>query len=150
MKLKILPPLQALITVFLMWGLAQLAPFAHIFIPGKMIIVLFFLITGSLIDLSAIYVFIKAKTTVNPMKPNTTSTLVSNGIFRYSRNPMYLGMLLLLTAWAIWLGNIFNIVLLILFMLYITFFQIKPEEDALSKLFGDQFSQYCATTRRWL
>ena len=150
MKLKIPPPLQALIIATLMWGLDQLIPAAHIAIPGKMALIILLVVTGSLIDLSAIFVFVKAKTTVNPLKPDTASALVNTGIFKISRNPMYLGLLLLLTAWAIWLGNICNIGLLILFPLYITYFQIKPEEEALTELFGDDFKNYCLTTRRWI
>ncbi len=150
MKLKIPPPLQALVIAFLMWGLDQLLPSANISIPGKMYFILVLVITGALIDLSAIYAFIRAKTTVNPLKPDTASALVNTGIFKLSRNPMYLGMLLLLTAWTIWLGNIMNIALLILFPLYITRFQIKPEEEALTGLFGEEFTQYCLNTRRWI
>ena len=150
MKLKIPPPLQALIIASLMWGLDQLMPVAKIIIPGKLVFIILLVILGSLIDLSAIYAFVKVNTTVNPLKPDSASTLVISGIFKFSRNPMYLGMLLLLTAWAIWLGNFFNVALLVLFPLYITFFQIKPEEKALTELFSDSYIQYCAETRRWI
>jgi protein-S-isoprenylcysteine O-methyltransferase Ste14 len=91
-----------------------------------------------------------AKTTVNPLHPERATRLITTGVFAYSRNPIYLADLLLLTAWALWLGNLENIVLPGLFVWYIGRFQIAPEEKALTRLFGAEFEAYCARVRRWV
>jgi protein-S-isoprenylcysteine O-methyltransferase Ste14 len=91
-----------------------------------------------------------AKTTVNPLHPERATHLITTGVFAYSRNPIYLADLQLLTAWALWLGNLENIVLLALFVWTINRFQIAPEETALTKLFGAEFEGYCARVRRWV
>ena len=91
-----------------------------------------------------------AKTTVNPLVPHEASALVTSGIYRYSRNPMYVGFALVLLAWAIYLGNYLLLLLLAIFIWHITMVQIIPEEKALIKKFGQQFTDYMQHTRRWL
>lgn len=108
------------------------------------------LIVGLLLMFVAVASFIAAKTTVNPLRPSRTSSLVTTGIFRISRNPMYLGDLLVLAALAVWLGNVVNVVLLVFFIWYINRFQIIPEERALTNLFGESYVAYCSRVRRWL
>jgi protein-S-isoprenylcysteine O-methyltransferase Ste14 len=87
---------------------------------------------------------------MNPTKPSATSSLVTNGVFRFTRNPMYLSLLLYLVAWAVYLANWLALLLVPVFMLYITRFQIKPEERALSAQFGPEYASYKARVRRWL
>ena len=93
--------------------------------------------------------FARHRTTVNPLNPASASNLVSGGIFGYSRNPMYLAMLLILAslglAWGSWLAVLW----LLLAMLYLQCFQIYPEERALQALFGDSYVNYCQRVRRW-
>lgn len=108
------------------------------------------LIVGLLLMFVAVASFIAAKTTVNPLRPSRASSLVTTGIFRISRNPMYLGDLLVLAALAVWLGNVVNVVLLVFFIWYINRFQIIPEERALTNLFGESYVAYCSRVRRWL
>ena len=108
------------------------------------------LIAGLLLTFVAIASLIAAKTTVNPLRPSRASSLVTTGIFGISRNPIYLGDLLVLAALAVWLGNVFNVVLLFLFVWTINRFQIIPEERALANLFGESYVAYCARIRRWL
>lgn len=105
---------------------------------------------SAVIALAAAATMWQARTTVNPLDPMRASRLVTGGVFRFSRNPMYLGLLLLLIAYAVrlddllvWLGPLF-------FMAYVTRFQIAPEERALSLKFGDAYLQYKARTRRWI
>lgn len=100
--------------------------------------------------LPAVLEFYKHKTTVNPLKPQAASALVIKGVYKYSRNPMYLGMACLLAAWCVWLGNPINIVCLIGFIFYMNRFQILPEEKALEELFGEDFNQYKSQVRRWI
>jgi protein-S-isoprenylcysteine O-methyltransferase Ste14 len=94
--------------------------------------------------------FRRAKTTVNPLKPETSAALVSTGVYSHTRNPMYLGMVLALFAWAVYLSSIWSLVGPAFFVLYITRFQIIPEERALDRLFGAPFAAYKTRVRRWL
>ncbi len=99
---------------------------------------------------SGIALFRKAETTVNPTTPEAASDLVTSGIYNYTRNPMYVGFLLLLIAWGIWLSNVYALVLPAGFILYMNRFQIGPEEEALQALFGDRYADYKSRVRRWL
>lgn len=108
------------------------------------------LAAGLLVMFAALSFFIAARTTVNPLRPSRASTLVMTGMFRISRNPMYLGDVLVLAALAVWLGNAINIALLFVFVWYINRFQIFPEERALTELFGASYVAYCSQVRRWL
>lgn len=94
--------------------------------------------------------FRKARTTVNPLKPETASALVSSGVYRYTRNPMYLGFAIVLIAWSIFLAWPPALLGVLGFVMYMNIFQIGPEERALASLFGREFTQYCSQVRRWL
>ena len=111
---------------------------------------LFFLILGLIVFISAVRSFRKQKTTVNPLKPKQASSLVTSGIFRFSRNPMYLGMLIILLSISFKFNLLGGIIISLLFFIFITKFQIYPEEEAMNELFGDKFAQYSNTTRRWI
>ena len=111
---------------------------------------LFLLILGLIVFISAVRSFRKQKTTVNPLKPKQASSLVTSGIFRFSRNPMYLGMLIILFSISFKFNFIGGIIISLLFFIFITKFQIVPEEEAMHELFGDKFTQYSNTTRRWI
>lgn len=102
------------------------------------------------INLTAIFSFIKNKTTINPVKPQTTTSLVTTGVFAFSRNPMYLGLLLFLIGFALQVNVVGGIPLLVLFGLYIDRFQIIPEERALAGKFGQEFREYAENVRRWV
>ncbi|WP_052141055.1 methyltransferase family protein [Pseudoalteromonas piratica] len=105
---------------------------------------------GVAIALAGVISFRKASTTVNPLKPETASSLVTSGIFQYTRNPMYLGMAVAILGFAILLGSWVSLLGVVAFMLFIDRFQIKPEEAALTECFGGQFTQYKTNVRRWL
>ena len=111
---------------------------------------LFLLILGLIIFISAVRSFREQKTTVNPLKPKQASSLVTSGIFRFSRNPMYLGMLIILLSISFKFNLLGGIIISLLFFIFITKFQICPEEEAMNELFGDKFTQYSNTTRRWI
>ncbi len=98
----------------------------------------------------AIISFIKTKTTINPRSPQNLHQLVPTGLYRFSRNPMYLGLFCLLLGSVICLGNPLNIFLLLIFLVVITLFQIRPEEKILNKKFGDTYQHYCRQVRSWL
>jgi protein-S-isoprenylcysteine O-methyltransferase Ste14 len=91
-----------------------------------------------------------AKTTINPLDPSRASKLVTSGIFRVTRNPMYLSLLLLLIAYTIRLGAWVEGIGPILFAAYVTRFQIIPEERILTEKFGEPYVAYKSRTRRWI
>ncbi len=94
--------------------------------------------------------FIKSKTTVNPMRPEDSSALVVKGIYRISRNPMYLGFVVILLAWGVFLGSALAFLMLPIFVWYIRTFQILPEEKALEDNFGENYKVYKSKVRRWI
>ena len=102
-----------------------------------------------LVEGIALLQFARHKTTVDPTNPQSASHLVTTGIYRFTRNPMYLGLLLLLLAFGVHLGNAFNTLIAAGFVAYMNRFQIVPEERHLSELFGSQFKQFYLQTRRW-
>ena len=105
---------------------------------------------GILIDLAGLFQFLRARTTINPLKPDNASALVIGGIYRWTRNPMYLGMATLLLAWGLWLANAGALAVILLFVAYLNRFQIAPEERALEARFGNEFAAYRARVRRWV
>ncbi|KFZ31001.1 protein-S-isoprenylcysteine methyltransferase [Pseudidiomarina salinarum] len=108
-----------------------------------------FVVAGVLIAAAGVWQFRRAATTVNPMDPNLSSSLVQNGIYRFSRNPMYLGFLMMLIGWALWLGSLPALIWLPVFVIYMNRFQIVPEERMLLAKFGDSYCEYCRRVRRW-
>jgi protein-S-isoprenylcysteine O-methyltransferase Ste14 len=150
MKNRIPPPVLLLITGTIMWFVAH-STFAHTMsVPYASVIAVVLAGIGVTIDVLALLEFRSVQTTVNPLKPENATSLVRNGIFNRSRNPMYLGLLFILTGWAVWLGSPGNIAVLILFVPLITALQIKPEEAALTTLFGQEYVDYCQQVRRWV
>ena len=117
---------------------------------ARPIVIMLLLGIGCFLGLLAVLTFRVAKTTVNPKQPQAAKALVTSGVFRLTRNPMYLGLLLLLMAWAVWLSNIFVWPLLVFFHWQMTHQQIKFEENALLDLFGDEYRSYMHRVRRWL
>lgn len=105
---------------------------------------------GSFVLLLSVRSFVREKTTVNPLLPGQVNTLVTTGLYRYSRNPMYFGMALLLAGFALLLQNLAALISPILFMLSVSYLQIIPEERVLKAKFGQSFIAYCQATRRWL
>ena len=109
-----------------------------------------FLLLGIITLITAVLSFKRQSTTVNPLQPEKASSLVISGIFKYSRNPMYLGMLLILISMTIKFNFVGGILIIFAFIAFITKFQIIPEEIVLERLFGDEFTRYKKKTRRWI
>jgi len=150
LELKVPPPAVALLLGVLMWlSSSPLSPVEVPFGPrvaGALVLASLGLVVG----VSGMVSFWRAKTTMNPTKPAATSSLVMTGPFRFTRNPMYLSLFLYLLAWAVYLSNWLALLFLPVFVLYINQFQIKPEERALSSLFGPEYAAYKGRVRRWL
>lgn len=147
---RIPPPVVAVLVVAAMWGLAQLLPRVAIASDVRNPIALGVALAGLVLSSAASMQFRRARTTVNPLRPENASALVTGGVFRFSRNPMYVGLLLGLLGWAIYLGSPVSLAGLVVFILYINRFQIEPEERAMTQRFGAEFEAYRARVRRWL
>lgn len=117
---------------------------------GRLLAGLGLALVGAVVALAGVIAFHRAKTSVNPLSPAAVSSLVTGGIYQVSRNPMYLGFLLVLTGWALWLGNWAALAGLPVFVLYMNRYQIVPEERWLAGAFGEAFTAYCRSVRRWL
>jgi len=150
LELKIPPPLVMLIFALLMRLSAKQLPALDYTLSGYQLIAGGFILMAVLLDVTALLTFRSWETTINPLNPKRASTLVTQGVFQFSRNPMYLGLAFILTAWSIWLSNGISVIFIPLFILYLNRFQISPEEKALTELFGNDYKEYCTRVRRWL
>lgn len=149
LELKIPPALVFLIFGALMFLLDRTLPVGEFDFFGREVLLKICIGLALLVEGIALLQFARHKTTVDPTKPQSASHLVTTGIYRFTRNPMYLGMLLLLLALGLHLGNAFNTLVAAGFVAYMNRFQIQPEERQLSQLFGNEFKQFCLQTRRW-
>lgn len=151
LELKIPPLLLVLLFALAMWLLAPLSePLSAPLALYTNVLAFCLAVTGIAVALAGVLAFRRAKTTVDPRIPQQSSSLVIVGIYRYSRNPMYLGFLLLLAAFACYLQSVVALAMLPLFVLYLNQFQIKPEERFLGQKFGQDFQVYMKQVRRWM
>lgn len=150
MDTRIPPPVVALVLAACAWGLDSLMPELRRAFPWQTEVASVLLVVGLAGMLSGVLAFRIAKTTVDPLHPERAAQLVVSGIYRRTRNPMYLGMLLLLAAWAVYLGQPLALITLPFWVWFIGRFQIRPEEAALRRLFGSSYVAYCSTVRRWI
>ena len=150
LELRIPPPLVGLTVAIGMWLAAPIMTPLDVPFAVRVISALAWLVIGIAIALAGVVSFRRAKTTVNPLKPESSSSLVSTGIYRHTRNPMYVGMAITLVGWAAYLASLPALLGVLFFVLYITQFQIKPEERVLASLFGAEYADYMSRVRRWL
>jgi len=150
LELKVPPPAVALLFGVLMRLASSLVAPVDVAFSPRVAVALVLVSLGLVVGVSGMVSFQRAKTTMNPTKPAATSSLVTTGPFRFTRNPMYLSLLLYLLAWAVYLSNLLALLFLPVFVLYINQFQIKPEERMLSSLFGSEYVAYKERVRRWL
>ena len=152
LELKIPPPLVAAAVAGSMYGAAALWPGTVLALPSalRVGVVLALAVAGACLDLAGLVSFRKARTTVNPLTPQRSSAVVTTGIYRFTRNPMYLGLALMLLGWAVYLVSPWGLLGPLVFAAYITRFQIVPEERALQSRFGAAYTAYRAKVRRWL
>jgi protein-S-isoprenylcysteine O-methyltransferase Ste14 len=150
LELKVPPLLVWLIVAVAMLGVAYIAPRLSFNLPGSSAIAAALVALGGALAVAGVFAFRGRGTTVNPLTPSESSFVVTNGVYRVSRNPMYLGFLVALAGWAVYLSNAGAVMLLPAFVAYLTQYQIKPEERALLSKFGSEFAQYMSRVRRWL
>ena len=147
LKTKIPPPLITLICISIIYFFEKEFIFFedwNIYISG------FFLLWGLIIIAFAVFKFAKTKTTVDPTKPSKTSSLVISGIYRITRNPMYLGMLFLIISFTFYKLSLAGAIVIPSFIFYINKYQIEPEEYEMRKKFGENFEDYCKKVDRWI
>ena len=146
--IKIPPPILVMILVISNYFSSKTIDL--ILLPNQDLISIIILLIGALILINPIFKFIKSKTTIDPIKFKKVNKLIISGIYKYSRNPMYLGLLMIVISTSIFYLNIFSITTPFLFYFWINRFQIKREEIFLTEKFGKEYSLYKAKTRRWL
>jgi protein-S-isoprenylcysteine O-methyltransferase Ste14 len=150
MELKVPPLIVALIFGAAMWALSAAAPSLTLDFPGRVPIAAVSILAGMASAAAGVIEFRRARTTVDPRYPESSTSIVSSGIYRVTRNPMYLGFLLWLIALAIYLANPLALAGPIAFVGYMNRFQIRPEERALASRFGSSYVSYLARVRRWI
>ena len=150
LELKIPPLVLLLLFGFVMWLLSRAAPGFAFAIHGASLIALLSACTGLAIGLAGVLAFRSARTTVDPRFPDKAVAIVTEGIYRRTRNPMYLGLLCVLLGWAVFLGNLLSLACLPAFVIYMNRFQIGPEERAMDSNFGGAYRAYKDTVRRWI
>ncbi len=150
LEARVPPPWVAVAVMGLMWVAAAATPFWQVSFDVHLPAALSVALVGLLIGLAGSLAFARARTSADPTHPRVASRLVVTGIYRFTRNPMYLGDQLLVLAWGVYLAHPLALALTPLFALYISLFQIPPEERALAARFGAEYTAYKARVRRWL
>lgn len=150
LELKLSPVMTTILLAAVMLFVAGNTPELSMEPALRWTALLVFLGAGAAVSGAGVWSFRKARTTVNPWRPHGTSALVVSGIYGLTRNPMYLGLLLGLLGWGLFLANLFALALAWAFVPYMNRFQIRPEERALEQTYGHAFRDYCSRVRRWL
>ncbi len=150
LELRIPPAAIAIAAAVLMWIAARALPYLTFPIPARGTLAPAFVLAGLLTAAAGVFEFHRARTTVNPLKPDAASALVVNGVYRRTRNPMYLGFTFILLGLAIALSNLAAALGVPAYVAYMNRFQILPEERALGGMFGAEFEAYARRSRRWL
>ena len=150
LALKVPPVAQVIITAAAMYGVSKMVPALTFSLNGSTALAVGLGVMGMSLGVMGVTQFRKAQTTPNPQALEKVSSLVTSGIYRYSRNPMYLGLVLILLGWAFYLSHFLSFVLLPVFILYMKRFQIQPEEQMMARKFGKTYQAYLNKVRRWI
>lgn len=147
---RVPPPIVAMVVAFAMWEIAWRVPGATVAVPARDTAAMALAVLGLVVEGAGAWRFVRARTSVDPTHPTSVTTLVTGGIYRFTRNPMYLGDLIILLGWGVHLANPLALALSALFVLTMDLVQIPPEERAMEALFGEAYSEYRARVRRWI
>jgi len=150
LELKVPPVLLLALLAAGMYGLARVLPAWTFAVPARAVAGVALAGLGGAVGLAGVVAFRRSRTTVNPHTPGKASSVVTHGVYRWTRNPMYLGLLLALGGWAVFLANAAALAGLPAFVAGMNRFQIEPEERILSAKFGPAYASYLAGVRRWL
>lgn len=149
-ELKVPPVLLFFLVAFLMWVTTIFLPGIEVAPGPRFVLLVIFVSAGGIIAGAGVRAFNKSATTVNPMTPEMSSSLVTSGIYQHTRNPMYVGLLFALIGWGFFLSSPYSLLLCIGFILYMNRFQIRREEAVLDTIFGPDYRTYKTRVRRWL
>jgi len=150
LELKIPPPIVALLFAAAMWGISLTTSSVEAPALVRLVAAIAIALAGVGTAIAGVVAFRHARTTLNPLKPEAASSLVTSGVYRFTRNPMYVGLALVLLAWAVFVSSAWAFLGPLAFILYMNRFQILPEERVLSGMFGAAYSTYQTKVRRWL
>lgn len=150
LELKVPPVVVVLIAAIGIYLTRSIVPMNVLSVEHSKLVFYAIFALGVIIGVTGALTFKLANTTVNPVEIAKASSLVTHGIFKYSRNPMYLAMLFILIGISIRMQNVFSPVFLVMFIAYMNRFQITPEERMLSNLFGQAYTNYVERVRRWI
>lgn len=150
LELRIPPVVILAICMMGMWAAAKHLPGLAVDLPGRRYLAALVFLVAIVAGVRGVLVFHRQGTTVNPHSPGKASSVVMTDIYAYSRNPMYLALVLVLLAWAIFLGNLPAALGVPAFIIYMNRFQIGPEERVLTEKFGAPYDEYCRKVRRWI
>lgn len=150
LALKVPPVAQVIITDAAMYGVSKMVPALTFSLNGSTALAVALGVMGLSLGIMGVTQFRIAQTTPNPQALEKVSSLVTSGVYQYSRNPMYVGLVLILLGWAFYLSHLLAFVLLPIFILYITRFQIQPEERMMAQKFGKTYQDYLNKVRRWI
>ena len=149
LRLKIPPPIYMLLTAGLMWLLDGFLPVFEVIADPWNNVGVVFIVMALFTDGLSLLQFFRAHTTINPLHPEKSKHLVITGMYRFTRNPMYTGLLLLLVGWAVLLGSLTAFIMLPIFVMILTDQQIIPEEEILEQKFGQKYLDYKKSVKRW-
>ncbi len=144
------PPFIAAYVAIAVWLLHRFVPLYPFSFPGQRLLAAALIFAGLMLVIQSLKGFLKADTTFDPTELDAATTLVTDGLFRYSRNPIYLGMALILAGLGLAWGTIWIIPGIPAFCAILTRTQILPEERALEKIFGGEYLDYKRRVRRWI
>ena len=147
---RIPPPFLTMLVALAMWGASYIAPPFALGATAHYALVGVFLVVGGLSGFPAFAAFARAKTTIDPVHIDRASSLVTSGVYRFTRNPMYVGLTSLLLSWASYLASPWLLLGPLFFVLFMTRFQILPEERMMAAKFGAAYTDYWRSVRRWL
>ncbi len=150
LALKVPPVAQVIITAAAMYGVSKMVPALTFSLNGSTALAVALGVMGLSLGIMGVTQFRIAQTTPNPQALEKVSSLVTSGVYQYSRNPMYVGLVLILLGWAFYFSHFLAFVLLPIFILYMTRFQIQPEERMMAQKFGKTYQDYLNKVRRWI
>jgi len=150
LELKIPPPVVALVIGAAMWLASRSGPSFEFPLAVRGAVFIAIALVGGAVALAGDFEFKRARTTINPFRPEQATTLVTSGMYRFTRNPMYVGLTLVVLGWAAFLCSAWALAGPVAFVFYIRRFQIAPEERVLSAKFGLAYAEYTSRVRRWL
>lgn len=150
LELRVPPLAVAAIVAAGMYLMSTVSTDVRLLLPGQLIVAVLLGVAGLGTAMAGVVAFRVHRTTVDPLRPDAATSVVSSGIYRHSRNPMYLGFALMLAAWAVQLGSAVALIGVPLFVFYMNRFQILPEERLLREKFGAPYQAYLGRVRRWI